>query len=160
MRQYRLPKEVDGKEAEIKVANLLQAMGFGLVGHNVKLSDASGQTVGEIDSIFKCARTILIVEVGTGRSSISNKKKGFFDRWGDGPTLDALLKQLGRNPRRTFRVYFDMRPRPSNPGKHDLDGTVGPGTGNRICYHEDLDDLAEGVKSGGMTKNDFLQGFD
>ena len=151
---------MDGEEAEIKVANLLQAMGFGLVGRRVKLLDSTGQTIGEIDSVFKCAHTLLIVEVGTGRSSISDKKKGFFDRWGDGPTLDALLKQLDRRPRRTLRVYFDMRPRLSNPGKHDLDGTAGPGTGNRICYQENFDGLTEGVKSGSVTKNDFLQGFD
>lgn len=151
---------MDGEEAELKVANLLQVMGFGLVGHRVKLLDSTGQTIGEIDSVFKCAHTLLIVEVGTGRSSISDKKKGFFDRWEDGPTLDALLKQLGRRPRRTLRVYFDMRPRLSNPGKHDLDGTAGPGTKNRICYQEDFDGFTEGVKSGSVTKNDFLQGFD
>lgn len=151
---------MDGEEAEIKVANLLQAMGFGLVGRRVKLLDFAGQTIGEIDGVFKCAHTLLIVEVGTGRSSISDKKKGFFDKWGDGPTLDALLKQLDRRPRRTLRVYFDMRPRLSNPGKHDLDGTAGPGTGNLICYQEDFDGLTEGVKSGSVAKNDFLQGFD
>ena len=151
---------MDSNEAELEVANLLQAMGFGLVGRNVKLLDASGQTIGEIDSVFKCAHTLLIVEVSTGRNLISNKKKGFFDRWKDGPTLDALLKQLGRKPRRTLRVYFDMRPRLSNLGKHDLDGTVGPGTGNRICYQEDFDGFIENVKSDSVIKNDFLQGFD
>ena len=151
---------MDSKEAELEVANLLQTMGFGLVGRNVKLLDASGQTIGEIDSVFKCARTLLIVEVSIGKNLISNKKKGFFDRWKDGPTLDALLKQLGRKPRRTLRVYFDMRPRLSNPGKHDLDGTVGPGTGNRICYQEDFDDFIENVKSDSVIKNDFLQSFD
>lgn len=151
---------MDGEGAELKVANLLQAMGFGLVGRRVKLLDSAGQTIGEIDSVFKCAHTLLIVEVGTGRSAISDKKKGFFDRWGDGPTLDALLKQLDRRPRRTLRVYFDMRPRLSNPGKHDLDCTAGPGTGNRICYQEDFGGFTESVKSGSVTKNDFLQGFD
>lgn len=100
------------------------------------------------------------MDVGTGRSSISDKKKGFFDRWGDGPTLDALLRRIDWEPRRMLRAYFDMRPRLSSPGKHDLDGTVGPGTGNLMCYQEDFDGFAEGVRSGSVTKNDFLQGFD
>lgn len=151
---------MDNKEAELEVANLLQEMGFGLVDLNVKVLDSTGQTIGEIDSIFKCAHTLLIVEVGTGRNLISNKKKGFFDRWKDGPTLDALLKQLGRKPRRILRAYFDMRPRLSNPGKHDLDGTAGPGTGNRIYYQEDFDGFIEDVKNSNIIKNDFLQGFD
>lgn len=150
---------MDGKEAELKVANLLQAMGFGLVGRNVKILDSTGQAIGEIDGIFKCGRTLLIVEVGTGRSSISAKKKGFFDRWEDGLALDVLARRLGRKPRRTLRVYFDMRPKLSSPGRHDLDGTAGPGTGNRICYLEDVLGFAKGVKDGSVTKNDFLAGF-
>lgn len=150
---------MDGEEAELKIANLLQAMGFGLVGRKVKLLDSTGQTIGEVDSIFKCGHTLLIVEVGTGRSSISDKKKGFFDRWKDGPTLDALMRQLGRKPQKTLRVYFDMRPRLSSPGKHDLDGTAGQGTGNRMCYLEDFEGFLEKTKRGGMSKNDFLEGF-
>lgn len=49
---------MDGGEAELKVASLLQAMGFGLVGRKVKLLDSAGQAVGEIDSVFKCDRTL------------------------------------------------------------------------------------------------------
>lgn len=160
MKKTTLSQEMDGEEAELRVASLLQAMGFGLVDRNVKLLDSAGQAIGEIDSVFKCGRTLLIVEVGTGRSSISDKKKGFFDKWKDGPTLDTLIRLIDWEPRRTLRAYFDMRPRLLNPGKHDLNGTAGPGTGNRICYQEDFDGFAEDVRRGSMTKNDFLQGFD
>ena len=66
---------MDNKEAELEVANLLQEMGFGLVDRNVKVLGDTGQTIGEIDSIFKCAHTLLIVEVSTGRNLITKKRK-------------------------------------------------------------------------------------
>lgn len=151
---------MDGREAELKVVDLLRDIGFNHLDSNTKLQDHPEQIVGEVDSIFKCGHILLIVEVGTGRHRISDKKKKFFSKWKNGPNLDALIRQIGWEPRNTLRAYFDMRPKLSSPGKHDLDDTAGPGTGNRICYYDEFDDLVRGVKSGSITKNDFLQGFD
>lgn len=151
---------MDGEEAELKVVGLLRDMGFNHLDSNVEPQDHPEQIIGEVDSIFKCGHTLLIVEVGTGRHRISDKKKKFFSKWESGPSLDALIRKINWKPRRTLRVYFDMRPRLSSPGRHDLDDTTGPGTGNRICYQDDFDRLMEGARSGIMIKHDFLQDFE
>ena len=150
--------EIDN-EGERKVASLLSDMGFDLVGTHVVRQDYPGPVVGEVDLAFESGNTLLLVEVGTGKNSVSNKMWNFFGKWKDGPVLEALKKQLDRQSYETARVYFDLRPKPENPGGPEAAGIVGPESMNEICYQDDFDRLTEGVKRGDVTKDDFLAGF-
>ena len=146
-------------EAEKKVACLLLDMDFDFVGSNVVLQDYPKPAVGEVDLVFESDHTLLLVEVGTGRNLISNKKWNFFGKWKDGPTVDALKEQLGRQSSVVARAYFDLRPKPENAGGPEAAGIDGPGSMNKICYQEDFDRLAKSVKLGDYTNDDFLDGL-
>ena len=146
-------------EAEKKVTGLLLDMGFDFVGSNVILQDHPKPVVGEIDLVLEFGRTLLLVEVGTGRNLVSNKKWNFFGKWRDGPTVDALKRQLGRQSYAVARIYFDLRPKPENVGGPEAAGIDELGSMNVICYQEDFDRLVYGVKQGDVTKNDFLAIF-
>ena len=146
-------------EGEKEVERLLRGMGFGFVASNFVLQDYPDPIAGEVDLVFECGDTLLLVEVGGGRHKISAKKKGFFERWKEGLDLEALRERLGIRPQRTVRAYFDLRPRPSNPGWPEVAGSAALGPMNRVFYREDLDRLAEGVAGVKYTKADFLADF-
>ena len=67
-------------EAEKKVAGLLLDMGFDFVDSNVMLQDYPKPVVGEVDLVFESGHILLLVEVGTGRNLVSNKKWSFFGK--------------------------------------------------------------------------------
>ena len=144
---------------EKEVERLLRDMGFGFVASNFVLQDYPAPIAGEVDLVFECGGTMLLVEVGRGRHKISAKKKGFFEKWKEGPDLEALKERLGVRPQRTIRAYFDLRPRPANPGWPEAAGASEPGPMNRTFYREDLDRLTEGVAGGQCMKDDFLANF-
>ena len=146
-------------EAEKKVAGLLLDMGFDFVGSNVVLQDYPKPIVGEVDLVFEFGHTLLLVEVGTGRNLVSNKKWNFFGKWKGGLTVDVLKGQLRRQSSVVARAYFDLRPKPENAGGPEAAGIDEPGSMNWICYQEDFNRLADGVKQGNVTKNDFLAIF-
>ena len=73
--------------------------------------------------------------------------------------METLKERLGMRPQRTIRAYFDLRPRPANPGWPEAAGDAGPGPMNVMYYKEDLDRLTEGVGRGDNTKADFLARF-
>ena len=145
-------------EEERKVATLLLDMGFGFVGSNVVVQDYPGPVLGEIDLVFESDNILLLVEVGAGKKP-SNKKWNFFGKWEDGPNVDALKKQLCMQSHETARVYFDLRMKPGNVGGPEASGITKPGSRNRICFQEDFDRLADGVKLGEVTRDDFLADF-
>ena len=60
---------------------------------------------------------------------------------------------------RAVRAYFDLRPEPENPGKAETAGIARPRSMNRIYYEGDFDRLAECVKRGDCSKDDFLADF-
>ena len=146
-------------EGEKNVERLLRDMGFGFVASNFVLQDYPAPIVGEVDLVFECGGAMLIVEVGGGRHKISEKKRRFFETWKEGPDLEALKERLGMRPQRTIRAYFDLRPRPANPGWPEAAGDAGPSPMNVMYYKEDLDRLTEGVGRGDSTKADFLARF-
>ena len=97
--------------------------------------------------------------MGEGRHGVSEKKWKFFTKWKEGPVLEALKERLGMRHQRTIRAYFDLRPRPENPGWPEMAGVMGAGSMNWIYYQEDFDRLVEGAGRGGYTKDDFLAVF-
>ena len=146
-------------EGDRKVSCLLQDMGFDVVAENFVLQDYPESAVGEVDLVLESGYTMLLVEVSGGRNAISEKKRKFFDKWKEGPCLERLKKKLGRQPQRTVRAYFDLRPTPENPGEPEVSGIAEPGTMNRIYYGDDFNRFAESVKRGGFAAVDFLADF-
>ena len=146
-------------EKDRKVAGLLYDMGFDFVRSNAKLENYPEPIRGEVDLIFGTGDTMILVEVGAGRHAISEKKRGFFTKWKDGPNVEDLKKQYNLQYRKTIRVYFDLRPEPENPGLVELENIAGSGSMNRIYYEGDYDDFAGRVKGKGWSKDDFLADF-
>ena len=153
----RLPR-INNKSEEM-VARLLSEMGLDFVAANVELRDCPERAVGEVDLVFTSDRTLLLVEVSTGRNSVSRKHRKFFDKWGETPNVEALKEQLGLQSARTLKAYFDLRPRPENLGAPEREGVAGPRTMNRIFYREDFDRLRDGVRRGNITGESFLSVF-
>ena len=146
-------------EGDRKVGCILRDMGFNTVADNFVLQDYPEPVVGEVDLVLESGHTMLLVEVSEGRNAISKKKRKFFDKWKEGPYLGHLKKKLGRQPQRTVRAYFDLRPAPENPGAPEVSGIARAGTMNKIYYEEDFNRIAEGVKRGNYTVTDFLADF-
>ena len=145
---------------ERNVAILLHNMGLDFVCSNVVLQDYPEQVKGEIDLIFGVADTMILVEVGAGRHSISDKKQKFFSKWKDESNIKALKKQCDIQYQNTVRVYFDLRPEPENPGLAEVEDIAGPGSMNKIYYKDDYDDLVDRVKGKRWHKNNFLAELD
>ena len=148
-----------GNEGERRVAGLLSDIGLAFLDAGVKLQGDPGSTVGEIDLAFETGDTLLLAEVSTGKNSISDKKWNFFNKWGDGQTLDDMKSQLGRRSRKTIRAYFDLRPRPEIPGGPEAAGITKAGSMNQIYYQDDFERMSERAKNGSMTVDDFLADF-
>ena len=146
-------------EGEEKVATLLSNVGFDLVDSNVVLQDYPEPIRGEVDLVYESGDVLLLVEVSTGKYRISHKKRNFFGKWAGGPLVEELKEKLGRQSHTVRRIYFDLRPRPENIGEPEAVGIDGPGSMNMICFQEDFDRLADGVKLGEMTKDGFLADF-
>ena len=141
---------------ERKVATLLHGMGLDFVRSNVVLQDYPEQIKGEVDLIFGVADTMILVEVGAGRYSISDKKQKFFSKWKDELNIKDLKKQYDIQYQNTVRVYFDLRPEPENPGLAEVEDIAGPGSGNKIYYKDDYEDLVDRAKRKRLHKNNFL----
>ena len=146
-------------EHERKVATLLSDMGFGLVDSNVVLQDYPDPVKGEVDLVFESGDILLLVEVGAGRYRISHRKRNFFGKWAGGPLVEELKEKLGRQTHEVRRIYFDMRPKPENMGEPEAMGIDGPESMNMICFQEDFDRLAAGVKQNEATKDGFFADF-
>lgn len=86
-------------EGERRVACLLLDMGPGFTGANVELQNHPEPVAGEIDLIFQSGHILLLVEAGTGRHSISDKKQKFFSKWEDRPNVEALKNGVNCNSR-------------------------------------------------------------
>ncbi len=76
-----------------KVAGLLHDVGLDFVRSNAKLENYPEPIRGEVDLIFGTGNTMILVEVGAGRHAISEKKRKFFSKWRDGPSVEDLKKQ-------------------------------------------------------------------
>ena len=148
-----------GNKGERKVAGLLSDIGLAFLDADVKLHSNLGSIVGEIDLAFESGNMLLLVEVSTGKNSISDKKWNFFNKWGDGQTLDDMKSQLGRRSCETIRAYFDLRPKPGIIGGPEAAGITKLGSMNQIYYQDDFERMSERVKNGNMTVEDFLADF-
>ena len=144
---------------ERKVAGLLHDMGLDFVCSNVVLQDYPEPIVGEVDLIFGSGDTMILVEVSAGRHDVSEKKWNFFSKWEDGPNVEALKRQCNLKYQKTVRAYFDLRPKPENPGWIETQNVAGPRSMNRIYYEGDYDDFAKRVKGKDWSKDDFLADF-
>ena len=134
-------------------------MGLDFVHSNVVLEDYPEPAKGEVDLIFGDADTMILVEVGAGKHSISDKKQKFFSKWKDESNIKALKKQCDTQYQNTVRVYFDLRPEPENPGLAEVEDIAGPGSMNKIYYEGDYDYFADRVKCKEWSKDDFLADF-
>ena len=146
-------------EREKKVACLLSDMGFDFVDANVVRQNYPEPIIGELDLIFQSGDVLLLVEVGTGRHKISDKKWDFFSKWADESNLKALKRQCNLQCQKTIRAYFDLRPEPENLGWVEMADIAKPGSMNKIYYEGDFDRLAERVERGDWSKDDFLTDF-
>ena len=146
-------------DGERKVAGLLHDMGLDFVCSDVELRDHPESIIGEVDLVFGSGDTMILVEVGTGKHKIGKKKIGSFSKWEDESNIEALKKICGLQYKKTVRAYFDLRPKPENPDRAEVENIAGPGSMNRICYQEDFDRFADGVERGDYTKDDFLAEF-
>ena len=146
-------------DGERKVAGLLHDMSLDFVRSNVVLQDYPEPIIGEVDLIFGSDDTMILVEVSAGRHDVSEKKWNFFSKWEDGPNVEALKRQCSLKYQNTVRAYFDLRPKPENPGWIETENVAGPGSMNRIYYKGDYDDFADRVKGKDWSKDDFLADF-
>ena len=147
--------KIPNKE-ERDVATLLHDMGLDFVCSNKEVRDCPEQAIGEVDLIFGSGDIMIIIEVGAGRHKISRKKENFFSKWKDESNVKALKMYCGLQYQKTAWVYFDLRPKPENPGLADTKIMAETGSMDKIYYKDDYDDFIDRVKGKNWHKNDFL----
>ena len=144
-------------EYERKVATLLSDMGLDFVAANVEIPDPPKPNIGEVDLVFESGNTLLLVEVGAGKNSVSDKQWVFFFKWANDQAIAALMEKIGKPSHIITKTYFDLRSPPENMGGPEAVGVAKPGSGNMICYQEDFDRMAERIRRGDAIKDDFVQ---
>lgn len=142
---------------EKEVAYLLWNMGLVFVAHNVVIPDLPKPNIGEIDLIFESDDTLILVEVSAGRNAVSDKQWTFFFKWSNDQAVRVLREKIGKQFHTITRVYFDLRLPPENMGGPEAVGVAKPGSGNMICYQDDLIRLRAMIKQGGLVKDNFVQ---
>ena len=141
-------------EDEKKVARFLLNLELEFIDCNLQIGELKHNLLGEIDLLYKFQDYLFLIEVSK-KTNANEKRFGFFTKWTDEDILKWITEQYKLQPKKIFRIYFEMNAqKPQSFPSPLLEKMTKKGKRNLVIYSNQFENL-EKINSND-ARNEFL----